>query len=68
MINLNYKGVPLKVWYNHEPAEPESSDREYPGCPAETTIEQVLAGDIDIAPLLSDETIDELIKAVENTF
>lgn len=65
-ISLKFNSVPLAVIYEHQPYEAPSKDNEYPGCPEETKVEQVFVGDIDITPMLSEDTIEALQKQIIN--
>jgi hypothetical protein len=50
---IKYKGVEMEVIFDYTPEEPSTHD--YPGCGAETCINEVIVKGVDIFELLDHE-------------
>lgn len=63
-IEVNYWGVPLELEGIYTPEDPEIPYTEnldgYPGAPATFEIHEVLAGGVDIQPILNWDQISQL--------
>lgn len=65
-MNVAYAGFDFLVRFDYTPEEPADhyGPAPYPGYPEQLEIVEVLIGGEDIAPLLSESTIDDLTEKV----
>lgn len=65
-MTVTYGGFDFRVRYDYTPEEPADhyGPAPYPGYPEQLEIIEVLIGGEDIAPLLSESTLDDLEQKV----
>lgn len=60
IIAPNSVNIMVEVAFDYQPAEPMSSDREYPGCKASVQISKIFHDGLDITDYLSEEVISQI--------